>query len=206
MQINRSVSLADLMVSGGLFLLAIICAVFAVFTPQVWNTGMIVAIIGALGGFGLVAGIFITKLVWGGPTYITKQNTAVWIGDTLITKALCEKAIEFFVTNIVILCESIKESSVRDMLKKTNIIFSNKPLSSIGKGYYLTNNAGLQFGYTVGVCSQNNKITGTAFFHEFMHEVMLTIQNKEIDYNHTDPIMWKICSQIEIKWVNEINE
>lgn len=206
MTTKRVVNKIDLFISGGLVLIIVVASLWAAITPQIWNTGMIVSIVGAIGGFSIGFVIFIAKILFNKPTYITKQGTYVWIGSSSIPKILCEKALDFFVKNFTELYPSVTEVQLQNMLNKTNIIFSKDSLNSIGKGYYLSNNAGLQLGYTIGVCSKDNKISGTAIFHELAHEVCQTIIEIEIDYNHTSSVIWSIVSKIENKWVTLIKE
>lgn len=198
--INRIVKLQDLLVTGGLFLFGLISAIVALYTPQKWDVGMIVSLSCAVCGFGFVFILFLRKLIFGKPTYITKEGAYVWENKTGIDKSKCEEALEFFIVTLSTLCTGISESILRKMLAKTNIILSLNPIESIGKSYYLKNNAGLQLGYNLGVHISNGCIKGTAFFHELMHETQFAVLGLAIDYNHTDTSLWAICSQIEEAW------
>ena len=204
--ITRIVKNIDLIISGSFVLIAILASIWAAITPQTWNAGMIVSLIGATSGFAIGFGMFVVKLFWGKPTYTTKQGTKVYIGSSSINQNLCEKALDFFVIHFAELYKYANEAQLKDMLTKTIIIFSKEPLESIGKGYYLTNCAGLQLGYTIGVCSLNGKITGTAIFHELAHEVDLVILGKDTDYSHSDTELWGVVGQIENLWSTTVGE
>lgn len=199
MQLSRSVSLVDILVCSGIFLTSAVASVLAMCTPQVWNAGMVAALVGAVGGFGVVLGVFLVKLIFGGPSYVTSQGTMVYVGNTTMKQELLEKAVEHYIMGLA-KSTFTPEPVIRYMMSKMTIMLSSKPVASIGKGYVITNKAGLAFGYTIGVCCETNKITGTAFFHELQHCYGENVLGKDRDYNHTDPTIWVACGNIERTW------
>lgn len=199
MQTYKYISMTDLLFSGSMFLVSLACSIGAIATPQDWNTGKIVVLSCAVLGFAGGLALFLRKLVWGKPTYITKQAAAVWVGSTSISQILCERAIDHYIFCMLELTGLSKEG-LREIMTKMSIIFSRDPVSSIGKGYSLGSKAGLAAGYKIAVQLESNKITGSTFFHELGHVSSETILGRQRDYEHTEKPWWDIHAQVESRW------
>jgi hypothetical protein len=205
--VHRYIPWTDFLLYGGLAVVSVAAAIWAVLTPQDWEVGGVIAVILVPSAFVVLAVVIIGGKLLSRPDFVV-FGMSVWMGDVVAPSAkfVMVEAIEVFVEKFPGLARKhgfdgrVQSGALTKMIDGVRCEWRSGKISMISRwGWAVKDKAGLQSGKSI-VVQWRGEISESAFYHELGHMVREMVLNIDVDYKHEDVEWWEAVREVKAEF------